>query len=240
MGKNPFSRLFRKKESAPETKQASLPEEKRASPPKASAESKALADLEWELLRSVKLEKSGGEYMMMREDFDSERLSIYETWPDELLESRRKELAEDGPALLRQRKILTFRDSDPDQYELLKGEIPAVSEEKKQQIREIVDTELAWAQESMIQLPDTWRREPSLDREKATAYGEVSFETGLEAELMTYGDETLRLYRRMVDECKEQNVNLLDKVLDNKARWKGFMSAQALEAHIRRSYATPC
>jgi len=108
------------------------------------------------------------------------------------------------------------------------------------QVREIMEIELAWAQASLIQLPDTWRREPSLDREKAISYGEVSFETGLESELLTYGEETLRLYRRMVDDCKAADINLIVRVFDNKAKRRGFMSAQALEAHIRRSYATPC
>lgn len=237
-GQNPL--LSKKQDTAPDKGQNPQPPEKQDAAPQTPEHAAALADLEWQLLRGLKLEKSGGEYSMTREDFDFEHLSRYETWTDELLDSRRGELQENGPALARQRKILTFRDADPAQYERLKGELPAVSEEKRRQVREIMEIELAWAQASLIQLPDTWRREPSLDREKAIAYGEVSFETGLESELLTYGEETLRLYRRMVDDCKAADINLIVRVFDNKAKRRGFMSAQALEAHIRRSYATPC
>lgn len=161
------------------------------------------------------------------------RLSLLQTWPDELLSSYLYDLESAkalGFNLMSEKYARMMESTHPEEYVKIKDFLPVMTNEKKQMVNELTQILLDWEKEIFSRYPFLAQRGRPLDSEEDSAAA-TSFETYTRGELSTYSMNTLSLYGALCDAMFKQGVNGAEVVYENMVRMYGYPSLE--EAAVR-------
>lgn len=191
----------------------------------------AIVEKEWDFLQQVNnrggragCQDSPGTFRLMRQ-------SQFACWPVDALESYNADLdlaRNEGRNTVTEKYAWMMRRTWPEEFADIESGLPPVSGEKRRLVRDIVDVNVAWEEECDRKYPNVRAKGRPL-RSSADSRCVTSFETYLEGELFTCGEETLKRLRRHVLEARERGENLAEKNLDCMARGYGYASVAELE-----------
>ena len=102
--------------------------------------------------------------------------------------------------------------TDPEYFDTIRDQLPAVDQQKKDFINALCDIEVSMREDMNDQYPYLLR-----------------------GELMTYSDETLYLYGQMVLDMVQKNENLIEKILMNTVKAYGYASLEDANKFIMDS-----
>lgn len=120
----------------------------------------------------------------------------------------------------------------PEEYERIKGNFPALSEEKKAIIEQIVQLQVAWMEEFAAKYPYLADNARSVRSAEDNLYN-TSYETYLRGEISTYSDKMLELYGRYVVEHAKAQKNLAFEIMENSTRLYGYADLDAAERFLK-------
>ena len=191
----------------------------------------AIVNLEWEMFSAVN--NSGGKAPCQNrpDTFYIMRSSQFETWPLEILNSYYEDVTcakNSGRNLCTEKYGYMMEFTVPDEFAKIKDFLPAVSSELIPTIRQIVDINLQWEEESAKNYPHMRSNGRPLRKEE-DSLNFVSVETYLFCELKTYSEKTINLLYDYTKECKDRGINLSEKILENTALAYGYKSLSQAE-----------
>ena len=188
--------------------------------------------MEWEMFRTV----NGNQYVSCQEDpqtFAGMRAAQFRAWPAEALRSYADDLAQaksEGRNLLREKYIRMMRSTEPENYEILRRELPEDSPEK------LALTEEIW----QLLLPQT-----KLLREKyptimqgarplliSDEHGWSSVEGYQKSELLTYSADTLWALLTYIRALSVEGRSFAEELESNTMAFYGFRSLQEAEDRL--------
>lgn len=189
---------------------------------------------EWELFQKVNNEGGRAACQDDHTTFVIMRSSQFALWPEELIDSYSEDLDEAGAQgrnLLAEKYAWMMEKTHPEQFALLREQLPRLSQEMLADIRAIVDKQLAWMRAYQQKYPLLARGNRALTSEEDTAL-DTSFETYLEGELKTYSSETVRRLRRFVEKLDAEEKNLAILTMEKTVKNYGFSSLDVAECAL--------
>lgn len=180
--------------------------------------------LEWEAFDKVDNEGGRADCQDDYETFYIMRKSQYLAWNVEMLQSFYKDLAEakeKGWNLITEKYARMMESTCREEYDNLKENLPYVSEEKKQLTEEIVKIQVGFMEEFAKEYPQIAKNARVIHSSEDT-YFRTSYETYLRGELLTYSDETLKLYGQFIVDKVRENKNLAKEIMENTAKLYGY------------------
>jgi len=203
-----------------------------------SLQIQTMLEKEWGMFHNVNGDTRAG----CQEDFPTfsvMRGAQYKAWDTATRESYYADLCAaeaEGRNLAREKYIRMMRNTDPQGYLAFIEELPAVSEEKEQLVKEI------WA--LMLEETIAFRRSfpaiGSLGRPlsaKEDDRCETSVETYETGELYTYSEETLRRYAAHMKAEAAQGRSVVRSIQENTVLTLGYASLEAAEASAAQQLA---
>ncbi len=115
----------------------------------------------------------------------------------------------------------------PEEYEIIKEDLPSINMWKRQLIIAIVRQQIKWYTDVAQRFPNILRSGRPI-RQSQAHLGDTSFEVYLRCELYTYSYETLESLWRYMQHLKADDKNLNEMILKNTAKLYGFDSIAAL------------
>lgn len=186
---------------------------------------------EWDQFQKVRNRGGRASCQDNPDEFRLMRMSQFLTWPEELVVSYYADLIQaglEGRNLIFEKYAHMMRKTDPLHYEELSEVLPEIPESRQRQIEKIVEIQMRWAEEFRVKYPAySASGRPVYDRE--AKIGETSSETYLRGELYTYGEETVHMYEKFIQDCLVKKVNLTYEVRKNMAEMYGYHSVELLE-----------
>ena len=196
-----------------------------------------VTELEWELFQRV--HNAGGRASCQdnRPMFFLNRMSQFLAWSHAVLESYHRDLiaaGESGRNLVMEKYARMMARTSPGEYAAIAAALPEVTPEKAALVDAAVAVQLPWqelfaeAYPALAGLGRPIRKED--ERENA-----ASFETYLRGELLTYSENTLRLYVADLHSLLEEGGNISLDAMEHMARLNGFASLREAEEHAEGS-----
>lgn len=180
--------------------------------------------LEWEAFDKVDNEGGRADCQDDYETFYIMRKSQYLIWTKPLLQSFLKDLErakESGWNLITEKYARMMESTCKEEYEKLKDRLPFVSEEKKAVVNQIVQIQVGFMEEFAKEFPRVAGNARVIHSSEDT-YFRTSYETYLRGELLTYSDETLKLYGQMIVALAENKKNPAKMIMENTAKMYGY------------------
>lgn len=180
--------------------------------------------LEWEAFDKV--ENEGGR-ADCQDDYDTfyiMRKSQYLTWDIPLLQSFLQDLKrakESGWNLISEKYARMMESTCKEEYEKLKDKLPFVSEEKKAVVEQIVAIQVGFMEKFAQEFPIVAGNARVIHTSEDTFF-RTSYETYLRGELLTYSDDTLKLYGQFIVSLARENKNLAKMIMENTAHMYGY------------------
>ena len=115
-----------------------------------------------------------------------------------------------------------------DDYDRIKDQLPAISDDKKSIIESIVNRYIRWYEELVTKYPKMMNNGRYL-RTVTDSYCSISIETYLRCELMTYSIHTLLLWQECIDSI---DYNPVEIIYDYTARSYGYKNSLELENNL--------
>lgn len=197
---------------------------------------KRILELEWEMFRSV----NGDLRVSCQENqrtFVVMRKAQLDAWSDEVVNSYLSDLETAkvaGRNLMREKYIRMMEVSDPDVYQVVRRELPEVSEQRRALVEEIWRHLRAQTERMRVKYPALARRGRPLSAEEQDDWASV--EVYQKSELLTYSEATVQALMGHLLALEEQGVDLTLKILENSMLGMGFTSLEEAEqAASRRS-----
>lgn len=165
------------------------------------------------------------------------RKSQFMAWPLEIVESYYADLIqarEQGRNLLFEKYAFMMEDTAPEEYRGLEKYLPKPSDSKMSLITEIVEIQVMWAEMFMKEYP-VYGGSGRPVRISQARWGETSIETYQRGELLSYGEETVRLYSEYVKDCQQKGKNLTYMVRENMAKLAGYRSLEEVESNLEKN-----
>ncbi len=187
--------------------------------------------LEWEAFDKVENEGGRADCQDDYETFYIMRKSQYLTWPRELLDSFRQDLLvarEKGWNLITEKYARMMESTYKEEYQRIKDSLPPVSDEKKQVAEQIVSIQVGFMEEVAKEFPKVSGNARVIHTTEDTFF-RTSYETYLRGELLTYSDETLKLYGQFIVVLAKNGENLARMIIENTAKLYGFNSLTEME-----------
>ncbi len=192
---------------------------------------------EWEQFQLVRGEDGRASCQDNPAEFEVQRLGQFLTWPMRLLDSYAADLdAADaaGRNLLTEKYARMMESTEPERYTReLAPHLPALSPARVAAQEEIVRVQVTWARDFHRDYPGLGAAMRVLTTAEDTLES-TSFETYLRGELSTYSDETLALYRELVDSLLADGQNLTWRTLAYTSILAGYEDVDAAEAATAR------
>ncbi len=190
-----------------------------------------LVNHEWELFQHVDNIGGRARCQDMPRTFEIMRRAQYSAWTDEMLASWLDDLdawerAGLNPVTLKYAHMM--RSTHPDEYEQIRGELPAVDAHAAELVEQIIALQLTWAEELAQRWPHVASRGRVL-RTADDAPDRTSQETYARGELLTYSVRTLELMLTHFERAAEQGRNLQEEIVAHEARAYGHASLGELE-----------
>lgn len=180
--------------------------------------------LEWEAFDKVDNEGGRADCQDDYETFYIMRKSQYLTWNEPLLQSFLEDLKkakETGWNLISEKYARMMESTCKEEYDKLKDRLPFVSEEKKAVVEQIVAIQVGFMEEFAKEYPKMAENARVIHTSEDTFF-RTSYETYLRGELLTYSDETLKLYGQMIVSLARDNKNLAKMIMENTAKMYGY------------------
>ena len=190
-----------------------------------------LVKLEWQNFDKVENEGGRADCQDDWGTFSIMRTSQYLTWTEEMLQSYIQDF-EDAMArgwnLITEKYGRMMESTAPKRFEEIKNQFPALAEEKKVIIEEIVKIQVRWMEEFALEYPCMAGNSRAIHTYEDTFYS-TSFETYLRGEMRTYSDRTLDLYGRFIVSYLQAGKNLTKDIMSNTALLYGYESLEKAE-----------
>ena len=160
------------------------------------------------------------------------RLSQFESWPIEVIQSYLQDL-EDAKAaernLVMEKYAWMMEDTDPEYFSQIRHLLPPVSEEKRELARKITAQYMCWEKEVDTLYPNV-RKNGRPTTAGTSLEGDTSQETYLRCELMTYSAKTLQLLWKTIEAAPSQNLYMIS--MEKLANAYGYTSLEAAETAL--------
>ena len=137
------------------------------------------------------------------------------------------ETKKDGRNIMTEKYAYMMAKTHPDEFTLIKNDLPSISMEKRELIHLILRQQLHWITEIVISYPNIKRKGRPIRQSEANS-GETSFETYTTGELLTYSLSTLKSLWAYIQHLKSLGRNLNLEILQYTAALYGFTSIDAL------------
>jgi len=196
-----------------------------------------IVKMEWEAFDKV--ENLGGRAGCQDDwnTFSLMRKSQFLTWTKPLLVSYLEDLKaakEVGWNMITEKYGRMMKSTAPEEYDKLKEHFPFVLERKEQIVEEIVKIQVNWMETLSKQYPYSCSNMRSIHTSEDSLYN-TSYETYLRGELLTYSDDTLKLYGEFIVELLRQDKNLAEMTVENTATLYGYKSLSEMEAKLQKA-----
>ncbi len=197
---------------------------------------KEIAGLEFEAFDKVRNVGGRAECQNDWATFSIMRKSQYLTWNHTMLLQYLYDFSGEyyrGHNLIEEKYGRMMESTAPQEYEQMKKYFPALSEEKKAIIEQIVHMQVAWMEEFSAEYPSLADNARSVHSYDDNLYN-TSYETYLRGEISTYSDKMLELYGRYVVDYARANKNLTYDIMTNSVHMYGYESLEAAEKFLGR------
>ncbi|MCQ2520501.1 MAG: DUF4125 family protein, partial [Lachnospiraceae bacterium] len=159
------------------------------------------------------------------------RKSQYKTWDRTMLIQYLYDFNREmsyGHNLITEKYGRMMESTAPDKYSELKHHFPALSEDKKKIIEQIVAVQMSMLEDFALKHPLLADNARSFYTDDDN-FNNTSYETYLRGEISTYSDKMLQLYGRYVVRCLQEEKNIAEMIIMNTARLYGYDSLEAFE-----------
>ena len=180
--------------------------------------------LEWEAFDKVDNEGGRADCQDDYETFYIMRKSQYLTWNIPLLQSFLNDLQaakEAGWNMISEKYARMMESTCKEEYDKLKDRLPFVSEEKKAVAEQIVVIQVGFMEEFAKEFPKVAGNARVIHTSEDTFF-RTSYETYLRGELLTYSDDTLKLYGQFIVSLAREKKNLAKMIMENTAHMYGY------------------
>ena len=180
--------------------------------------------LEWEAFDKVENEGGRADCQDDYETFYIMRKSQYLTWTKPLLQSFLRDLErakEAGWNLISEKYARMMESTCKEEYEKLKDKLPFVSDEKRAVTEQIVQIQVGFMEEFAKEFPRVAGNARVIHTSEDTLF-RTSYETYLRGELLTYSDDTLKLYGQYIVSLAGENKNPAKMIMENTAKMYGY------------------
>lgn len=169
-----------------------------------------LIDIEWEWMNHVRNADGRATCQEDPNTFRIMRRSQFLTWNSNMLTQYYVDLnqAKDcGINRISQKYAFMMESTHPEEYALIKDQLPLKTDETLALVEDIVSQQLRWQEEVELLYKDFHVQARPLYSSQDTSE-DTSFETYLRGELKTYSTKLLYLYKDYIEECQSKDHNL--------------------------------
>lgn len=193
-----------------------------------------IIELEWDMFTNAK--NDGGRAFCQDDKitFWVMRKSQFAVWRADVLDSYLNDLqraADEKWNMVSEKYARMMKYTVPEEYQHLEPLLPDVSDQKKQLVDQIMGLHRRWIARLVEKYPNVMKNgrmpQASLDQKD-----EVSMETYLQGEFLTYSEETLRRYLQHAIEIDQNGGNLAEMTLAETARLYKLPSIEAEEQRL--------
>lgn len=189
---------------------------------------------EWAFFDKVQNEGGRADCQDDYETFSIMRKSQYMTWPKELLASYLNDLEvakSVGENLITYKYGYMMESTSPEKFAELKEQLPEVEPERRALVDQIVAVQVGWMEAFAKAYPKLAGQSRSIHTSEDTEWN-TSAETYLRGELLTYSDNTLKMYGQFVAELAREGKNLNAMTMEHTARLYGYESLEDAEEKL--------
>ncbi len=157
------------------------------------------------------------------------RMSQYLTWDEEMLLQYLADFQMNlskGRNMIEEKYARMMASTAPQQYAEFADRLPAISEEKRAIMEEIIRLQVQWMEEFAAQYPGLAENARLIHTSEDTPY-DTSYETYLRGELGTYSDKMLELYGRYIVSHAQAGNNVAREIMWNTVQFYGYASFEA-------------
>ncbi|MCR4922904.1 MAG: DUF4125 family protein [Lachnospiraceae bacterium] len=193
-----------------------------------------IAKLEFEAFDKVKNEGGRAECQNNWPTFSIMRRSQYLTWDKTMLLQYiydfRREMRQ-GHNLITEKYGRMMESTAPEEYEKIKDNFIALTDEKKSIIDTVAGLQVQWMEKFAAEYPKLAGQARSIRSSQDNLYN-TSYETYLRGELGTYSDKMLELYARFIVSLAREGRNLAYETMENSAHLYGYKDLKGAEMGI--------
>lgn len=187
--------------------------------------------IEWNEFQKVENEGGRAACQDNWKTFEIARKSQFLSWNEEMLKSYYNDLTKatkEGRNLLTEKYARMMESTAPDKYKIIKDKLPAISDNMKKLIEDIIKIRIKWAEDFAELYPKISGNGRLIHSYEDNAYS-TSSETYLRGELSTYSEKTIELYYEYVNKLLEQGKNQAMMIMENTAEAYGYKSLEEAE-----------
>ena len=194
-----------------------------------------IVELEWEMFQCT--QNIGGRASCQddRRTFFLMRKSQWSVMSEELLESIYKDLQmalAEGRNMVSEKYGFMMENYDPEGFAAILERLPVKTEQERRLAEEIVACYIEWNEELRTIAPYMMGNGRAL-RSSSDSIGNVSVETYLRGELLTFSENTLQKYLDYVNSCRTKKGNLSLQTYEAMARAYGYRNLEEAERFLR-------
>ncbi len=191
-------------------------------------DSLALAIVKAEFEAFDKVQNEGGRASCQNNwpTFKVMRMSQYKTWDEDMLLQYLADFKINfsrGRNLIEEKYARMMASTAPEQYAQFADKLPAISEEKRMIMEEIIRLQVQWMEEFAVQYPGLADNARVIHTSEDTPF-DTSYETYLRGELGTYSDKMLELYGRYIVAHAQAGKNVAREIMRNTIQFYGYGS----------------
>ncbi len=190
-----------------------------------------IAELEFEAFDKVQNEGGRAACQNDWQTFHIMRKSQYLTWDKDMLIQYLMDFNEslkNGWNMITEKYGRMMESTAPHEYEKIKDKLPAVSEEKRQIVNEIVKIQVEWMEEFAEKYPNLASNARTIHTKDDTEW-DASYETYLRGELLTYSQTLLGMYGRFIVDLSREGKNLAFLTMENTVKMYGYTDLDEAE-----------
>lgn len=197
-----------------------------------TALSLSIAKVEFEAFDKVQNEGGRASCQNNWPTFKVMRMSQYMTWTEDMLLQYLYEFKtnyEHGRNMVEEKYARMMESTAPAEYAVFADQLPALSDEKKAIMEQVIGLQVKWMEEFALEYPnlaeDARRIHTAEDLPDDTSY-----ETYLRGELGTYSDRMLEMYGRYIVAHAQENRNVAREIMENTVHFYGYQNLEAANA----------
>lgn len=186
----------------------------------------AIAKAEFEAFDKVQNEGGRASCQNNWPTFKVMRMSQYKTWDEDMLLQYLADFKINfsrGRNLIEEKYARMMASTAPEQYAQFADKLPAISEEKRMIMEEIIRLQVQWMEEFAVQYPGLADNARVIHTSEDTPF-DTSYETYLRGELGTYSDKMLELYGRYIVAHAQAGKNVAREIMRNTIQFYGYGS----------------
>ena len=186
---------------------------------------------EWDMFQKVKGLEGRASCQDQWETFLIMRLSQFESWPQDVIESYLQDLENAKSAernLVMEKYAYMMEQTDPVYFLSIKSLLPPVTDRVKELADRITKYYMCWEKEVDIRYPNV--RKHGRSASDISSDGTTSMENYLRCELYTYSEKTLELLLGHIEKDPDNNLYMIS--MEKMAQAYGYRSLDAAEAAL--------